>query len=54
MINKNTYKVTVQKGDDVESINVQSFNESTAKIEAIDKFYYDGWHAVSATLKVVS
>tara|TARA_R110000850_G_scaffold235569_1_gene360390 strand:+ start:1507 stop:1668 length:162 start_codon:yes stop_codon:yes gene_type:complete len=53
-MNKNTYKVTVKKGDEVESINIQSFNESTAKVEAIDTFYYDGWHAVSATLKVVN
>ena len=54
MINKNTYKVTVKKGDEVESINVQSFNESTAKVEAIERFYFDGWHAVSATLRAVN
>tara|TARA_R110000772_G_scaffold123063_3_gene229262 strand:- start:1152 stop:1313 length:162 start_codon:yes stop_codon:yes gene_type:complete len=53
-MNKNTYKVTVKKGDEVESINIQSINESTAKVEAIDKFYYDGWHAVSAKLKVIN
>ena len=50
----NTYTVTVKKGDEVESINIESFNESTAKEDAISKFYYDGWHAVSAKQKVVN
>tara|TARA_R110000744_G_scaffold80855_2_gene158920 strand:+ start:628 stop:789 length:162 start_codon:yes stop_codon:yes gene_type:complete len=53
-MNKNTYKVTVKKGDEVEFITMNSFSESAAKKEAIETFYYDGWHAVSATLKVVS
>jgi hypothetical protein len=53
-MNENTYNVTVQKGDEVESINIQSFNESTAKVEAIERFYFDGWHAVSATLKAIN
>lgn len=44
----NTYTVTVKRGDEVESINIESFNESTAKVEAIEAFYYDGWHATSA------
>ena len=48
----NTFTVTVKRGSDVESIDIDSFNESTAKVEAIDKFYYDGWHAVSAKIKV--
>tara|TARA_R110000850_G_scaffold197086_1_gene323471 strand:+ start:566 stop:727 length:162 start_codon:yes stop_codon:yes gene_type:complete len=53
-MNENTYNVTVQKGNEVESINIQLFNESTAKTEAIERFYFDGWHAVSATLKVIN
>ena len=53
MNNKNTYTVTVQKGDEIESVNIESYNESTAKVEAIEKLYFDGWHAVSAKLKVV-
>lgn len=44
----NTYTVTVKKGNEVESVDITSFNESTAMVEAIDKFYYDGWHATSA------
>lgn len=50
----NTYTVTVKKGDEVESVNIESYNESTAKVEVIDTMYYDGWHAVSAKQKVVN
>jgi hypothetical protein len=44
----NTYTVTVKKGNEVESVDITSFNENTAMVEAIDKFYCDGWHATSA------
>lgn len=53
MIKNNTYVVTVKRGEEVESVNIESFNASTAKVEAIEKFYFDGWYATGAILKVV-
>ena len=50
----NTYTVTVKKGDEVELIDIESFNESTAKAEAIDKWFYDGgWKVIAIKLKAV-
>jgi len=50
----NIYTVTVKKGNEVDHKDIHARNESDAKRDAINYFYFDGWHAVSAKLKVTN
>lgn len=42
------FNVTVKKGEESESMNIDAINAEQAKSYCINTFYYDGWHAVSA------
>lgn len=51
MIKNNTYIVTVKKGDEIETIEIDAQDEAQAKRKAIDTFYFDGYHATKAEVK---
>tara|TARA_R100000951_G_scaffold2179_2_gene3703 strand:- start:468 stop:632 length:165 start_codon:yes stop_codon:yes gene_type:complete len=52
MIKNNTYNVIVKRGRETDNMDVKAKSETDAKRIAIDLFYFDGWHAVSAKEKV--
>ena len=42
-----SFEVTVEKGDQHESMKIDADNAEQAKTKCISTFYYDGWHATS-------
>ena len=42
-----TFEVTVEKGDQTESMKIEAINSDEAKKSVVDVYYYDGWHATN-------
>lgn len=51
MIKNNTYIVTVKRGDEIETIEIDAQDKAKAQRKAIDTFYFDGWHSTKAEVK---
>ena len=43
---KNTYLVTVGKGDEVDTMDIEAHNKEEAGKLALELFYFDGWHLI--------
>ncbi len=41
------YTVTVQKGNDIEDIDIKANDADSAGKKALESFYYDGWYVKS-------
>ncbi len=42
-----TYKTTVKKGNEVDSMYIEAINRELAIKKALEIFYADGWHLVN-------